>query len=239
MKPLSFVISIFCFLLFLAKGVCAYGGNGRCPLGALAPNGVVRMVSQYLILQAALWDGPLPNIAMAPRSNTTDIFILMTTPVLSISYAIRFRSNMDNKCKSSSTLFMGILAKHLLCHVATPEADLLSSFTIYLDAWVSLINDSLSIKTWNGIVHALLRNGTAKVGLAQIHDLCAYIDGFVVDGINSSVLYPVGSPFGDSWAPIVKEGEEDKNVEDWNNNNSDDDDDDDDMPDAVANPFVI
>lgn len=101
-----------------------------------------------------------------------------------------------------------------------------------------LIKNELSIETWNGIVHALLSNGTATVGLAQIHDLCTCIDGFVVDGVNSTVLDPVGWPFGDPWAPTVEEGEEDENLEDSNDNNSYDDDNND-MADAVANSFVI
>ena len=97
---------------------------------------MVQTVSQYIIPQADLWNGLIPNIARAPRSNTTDIFILMTTPVLSILHAIRFCPNMDNEHERSSLLIMGIIAKHFLHHVATPEANLLSSFMIYIDAWV-------------------------------------------------------------------------------------------------------
>ena len=173
MKLLSVIVSILCFFSFFVKGVCAHGGNARCPFSALAANGLVQMTLHVFVPQAALWNGSVLNVAGAPHSNDTDIFVLMMMLLLLISCAIRFCPNMDDDHERSGSLIMGIMAEHILCHVVAHESDLFSSFMIHVNAWRSLLDCGLSIETWNAIADALLSNGS--VGLAQIRDLRACV----------------------------------------------------------------
>ena len=66
-------------------------------------------------------------------------------------------------------------------------------------------------------MHALLNNGT--VDLVPIRDLSACIDGFVANGIDLTVLCPIGWPFGNPWVLIVNNDNE--VIDNLANDNSD------------------
>jgi hypothetical protein len=152
---------------------------------------------------AALWNGPLPDLTHAPRTTVIDIFIAVNTLLLSIAFAIRFRRDIRLSSEVNSTMIMGILADHVLRYEATYSVDLEMFYDILLMSFQGIVDGDMTTGMWNNMATGLLNYGMT---FAQIIQVRHYIQGFIDDGIDSSISFPDSWTYANPWAPNDDDG---------------------------------
>jgi hypothetical protein len=176
-------------------------------------------ISEAMTVPAAfLWDGPLPDLTHAPRTTVIDIFITVNTLLLSIAFAIRFRRDIRSPSEVSRIMIMGILADHLLRYEATYSVDLEMFYEVFLMVFQCIIDNDMTTSNWNNMATGLLNYGMT---FAQIIQVRLYIQGFIDDGIDSSVAFPDSWTYANPWAPHDDEIVPDENASDVGDDDSD------------------